>query len=192
LFARLCFADLFVHGIGGSKYDEMTDRIISRFFCVPAPEFLTLSGSLHLPLGKTHNVVEDDLRRVRRQLRDLDYNADRILPDGAADDLIAEKKTLVAEQHCARTTGCCRRERRTRSRENFVRYRRLQEINRQLSALAGEDRARLEGELQSLSTELAANTVLQDREYSFCLYPATKIRPFMKSLGGMNVPSDGD
>jgi hypothetical protein len=37
LFARLCFADLFVHGIGGSKYDEMTDRIVARFFGIPAP-----------------------------------------------------------------------------------------------------------------------------------------------------------
>ena len=28
LFTRLCLADLFVHGIGGAKYDEMTDRIL--------------------------------------------------------------------------------------------------------------------------------------------------------------------
>jgi hypothetical protein len=42
LFARLCFADLFVHGIGGAKYDQITDRIISRFFGLTAPGFLTL------------------------------------------------------------------------------------------------------------------------------------------------------
>ena len=28
LFARLCVADFFIHGIGGGKYDEVTDRII--------------------------------------------------------------------------------------------------------------------------------------------------------------------
>ncbi len=39
LFARLCLADLFVHGIGGAKYDEMTDRLIARFFGLSARDF---------------------------------------------------------------------------------------------------------------------------------------------------------
>lgn len=185
LFARLFFADLFVHGIGGSKYDELTDRIIARFFNVPVPAFLTLTATLNLPLAKPHNVEPGDVSRLRQQLRDLDWNADRYLAlgqDSAADLLIAEKRALVSAEHADGAMGGSRRERRERSRPNLQRYRRLREINGQLSVLAADHRARLEGELATIETELAANAVLKDREYSFCLYPQEKIRPFMTGL----------
>ena len=39
LFARLFLADLFVHGIGGAKYDAMTDQICERLFGMKAPSF---------------------------------------------------------------------------------------------------------------------------------------------------------
>src|SRR5262249_37449043 len=40
LFARLFLADLFVHGLGGGKYDELTDAIIRRFHGIEPPAFL--------------------------------------------------------------------------------------------------------------------------------------------------------
>ena len=49
LFARLFLGDLFVHGIGGAKYDEMTDRIFTRFFHLTPPRYLTLSATRFLP-----------------------------------------------------------------------------------------------------------------------------------------------
>ena len=102
LFARLCFSDLFIHGVGGSKYDEMTDRIISRFYRLPAPSFLTLSATLHLPLAAPFAVTADDELSQQRLLRELQYNSDRHLSLGmnaTADALIAEKRQLIAEQH---------------------------------------------------------------------------------------------
>ena len=32
LYARLFLGDLFIHGIGGGKYDEVTDAIIRRYY----------------------------------------------------------------------------------------------------------------------------------------------------------------
>ena len=32
LFARVCLGDFFIHGIGGGKYDEVTDAIIRDYF----------------------------------------------------------------------------------------------------------------------------------------------------------------
>ena len=37
LFTRLGFADGFIHGIGGGKYDEVTDDIVRRFFRLDPP-----------------------------------------------------------------------------------------------------------------------------------------------------------
>ncbi len=46
LFMRLFVADIFVHGIGGARYDEVTDRIIKRFFGVEPPAYAVISATL--------------------------------------------------------------------------------------------------------------------------------------------------
>ena len=50
LFARLCLGDFFIHGIGGGKYDEVTDAIIRDYFGIEPPAYQVLSATLHLPL----------------------------------------------------------------------------------------------------------------------------------------------
>jgi len=185
LFARLCLADLFVHGIGGAKYDEMTDCIMMRFFGIEAPEFQAVSTTLHLPLAEPYDVARADVVRLRSLLRDLEYNSDRHLsPDQAAavGGLIDEKRRLIAEQTNAAQSGRSRRERRRQSRLNRERYRRFRDINRRLSELTIGQRQQIEAELAGLRAQLDANAVLTDREYAFCLFPAEKLRGFMQTL----------
>ena len=50
LFARLFLGDLFIHGIGGAKYDELGDEVARGFLGAPPPPFLTLSLTLWLGL----------------------------------------------------------------------------------------------------------------------------------------------
>jgi len=50
LFARVCLGDFFIHGIGGGKYDEVTDAIIRDYFGIEPPAYQVLSATLHLPL----------------------------------------------------------------------------------------------------------------------------------------------
>ena len=50
MFARLLLGDLFIHGIGGAKYDEVGDEIIRRFFEFKPPDFVTLSMTIQLGL----------------------------------------------------------------------------------------------------------------------------------------------
>jgi len=185
LFARLCFADLFVHGIGGAKYDEMTDCIVGSFYDLPAPGFLTLSATQHLPLSGAFDVTAADQTALLTHLRELRYHSDRHVVPGAdanVDALVAEKQRLIAEQHAVRSLAVPRRERRANSRNNYERFRRFQEINRQLADCTSEQRARIEKEIESTQMQLATNAVLQDREYSFSLHPAAKLEPFMTRL----------
>ncbi len=50
MFSRFLLGDLFIHGIGGAKYDELGNEISSRFFGFEPPGFLTLSLTLWLGL----------------------------------------------------------------------------------------------------------------------------------------------
>ena len=60
MYLRCFLADLFVHGIGGGTYDELTDAIIARWLGIKqAPVYLTSSASLHLPLEERSEDSED-------------------------------------------------------------------------------------------------------------------------------------
>lgn len=182
LFTRMCFADLFVHGIGGAKYDQMTDRIVARFFGLKAPEFLTLSATVHLVEGGLP-VDRADEARLKQQLRELDYHPDRHVSaemGPAAESLAREKQRLVAEQNAvkARLHGGPLSPARE-SGAGYARFRRFQEINRLLADFARNDRRRIEDELARTRRQLAANSILLDRDYAFCLYPAEKLKRFM-------------
>jgi hypothetical protein len=185
LFSRLCLADLFVHGIGGAKYDEMTDRILSRFFGVPVPGFLTLTATLYAELTQPFSVAPEDAARLQRLLRDLRWNPDRHLtPDHNAEvsGLIDEKQSLVSAMKSADDPCATRRARRARSLCNFERYKRIHEINNRLAKFVADQEQRATEELAEIRRQLAVNAQLQDREYAFCLYPADKLRRLMASL----------
>lgn len=49
IFMRLFVTDLFVHGIGGGRYDQIADRIIQRHFGIEPPKFAVSTATLFLP-----------------------------------------------------------------------------------------------------------------------------------------------
>jgi hypothetical protein len=51
MFLRLSAADQFVHGIGGGRYDQVTDRIIASYFRLDPPRFAVTTATMLLPLA---------------------------------------------------------------------------------------------------------------------------------------------
>ena len=76
LFARLALGDFFIHGIGGGKYDEVTDTIIRDYFSIDPPAYQVLSATLHLPLPG-FDATDEDLTQAQRAVRDLHWNPQR-------------------------------------------------------------------------------------------------------------------
>src|SRR5439155_12440659 len=76
LFSRFLLGDLFIHGIGGAKYDELGDEIARRYFGIDPPGFLTVSLTLWLELPYDPDAA-DRLGEVERRLRNLRFNPDR-------------------------------------------------------------------------------------------------------------------
>ncbi len=171
LFARLFLADLFVHGIGGGIYDQLTDELMRRSFGVAAPAYLVLSGTLRLPLP-AFPASQEDRRRLVRHVRDLRYNPQRHLSPEQAQrlaDVLAQRQEWLARQP---DSAAGRRQR----------FHELRALNDVLHApLVGEQK-RLEEDLARLDRELAGNAVLLRRDYSFCLYPEATLRPFLAQV----------
>jgi hypothetical protein len=166
LFARLFLCDLFVHGIGGGKYDELTDELMSRFYGIEPPGFVVLSATKLLPLPAPP-VGPNDRRRLAREVRDLHYNPQRHLRDGGdeAAALARRRAELVAWQ-----PG----EARGR-RERFHEIRAVSALLRPYLD-GGIERARQE--LGRCEEGLRANEVRRRRDYAFVLFPEGALRPF--------------
>ncbi len=49
MFVRLVMADQFVHGIGGGRYDQVTDEVILKHFGLEPPAFSVTTGTLYWP-----------------------------------------------------------------------------------------------------------------------------------------------
>ena len=77
MFARLFLSDLFIHGIGGAKYDVVTDEIIQRFFHVTPPGFVAASATFR-PQVPRPIADPDDLRRISGLIRELWYHPEKV------------------------------------------------------------------------------------------------------------------
>lgn len=183
LFSRLYLADLFMHGIGGAKYDEMTDQIIRDFCQIDPPPFATLSATLRLPLPSLP-VNPQTVRQLKHSLRSAEQHPGRFLdhpdsPRTAA--LISEFGRLIDEQQAFRrgdpTVG-------QRTEAGPARFRRFHELRKELEAATAKTREQLHVELAAAERHLAANRILRSREYSFCLFPPHLLRSFVKDACG--------
>jgi hypothetical protein len=171
LFARLFLGDLFLHGIGGGKYDELTDDLIQRFFHREPPGFMILSGTRWLPLP-AFDIMDDDARQLRQRLREFRFNPQRHLSteqSAALTDLLVERQRWIKEQPA--DSGGRRR-----------RFKVLRTINEQLSEPLAVEEARTRQRLTQVVDQLQANAVIHRRDYSFCLYPESVLRPFCTTL----------
>jgi hypothetical protein len=174
LFARLIVGDLFLHGIGGAKYDQVTDAIIERMFGLQPPGFLVLSATLLLPVAR-NRVTDEEARRLARQLRDLDYHPESAIdamgctrPDCEAGELVAAKKHWIATPP---------------SPENArTRWREFRQINTALQPFVAGRREELLRRRSETAAALGAEAVLSWREYAFCLYPEKMLREAFDNL----------
>jgi hypothetical protein len=169
LFARLFLADYFVHGIGGGKYDELNDAIVRRFYELEPPPFMILSGTLRLPFHR-HAATPGQIRDLAHQVRDIRCNPQRYL--GRKPELDSQTRTLVQEKE-----NWIGRELND-SAERRRRYQRLQSLTAALQPAIADQAQCLSDRLAQLERQLQSNAVLDRRDYAFCLYPESLLRPF--------------
>jgi hypothetical protein len=173
LFARLFLADLFIHGIGGAIYDELTDAIIRGFSDLEPPGFLTLSATFRLPFGRGPSHLSE-FRALSHRVRDQWWNPDRYLRDETlqaprARELCESKRLLASQQ--PKTAD-----------EKLARYVKLRAVGDELRKVSGREHGGAAIELAALKRRVEEEAVLADREYSFCLHPEAELRAFMQSF----------
>ena len=171
LFARVCVGDFFIHGIGGGKYDEVTDAIIRDYFGINPPAFQVLSATLRLPLPG-FPATPAAAAALGRLERDVFWNPHRHLPHGEEQGLVERHRELEV------TAPADRAGRRQR-------YRDFRAVGDRLRPRVEGQLAEVRDQLGRAKQEAAANVVLGRRDFAWVLYPEEVLRPFLQEfLGG--------
>lgn len=173
LYLRLMCGDLFIHGIGGGKYDQVTDAIILDFVHVPPPEYLVMSATFRLPFGVLP-VQADDLRQVDGMLREIHYhpeNFDEQVNAGDRDEfrrLAAQKGQWLQRRPSAGSARDWQA--------------RLEQINQGMREKLDSGVRQLKAERDQMTKLYRAGRIILSREYSFCLFSANDLRRELRGL----------
>jgi hypothetical protein len=171
MFCRYLLGDLFIHGIGGAKYDELGDSIARQFFGIDPPGFLTLS--LTVWPGLTDRPTSaSELASMDRLLRDLIHNPDRHLAEPLTPDvrnLVEAKRQTIAREGSTRN-------------ERVARFRTIRKTNEALQGAVLEQIRRLEVQRRLAVANLEWNQVAHSREYALVLHSARRLRELMTSV----------
>ncbi len=170
LFLRLFVADLMIHGVGGGRYDRVTDGVCRLYYGVEAPAYVVASITMYLPLG-AHIVSEGEVAAAKERLNRLEHNPDALLGEIDFDSVDEERRALALAEEKARLVadiaapGADKKQLGARIRAN----------NAELSAVLEPLRRELTSELVSLESQLAASEVLTDRTYPFCFWSPQEV-----------------
>ena len=175
MFARLLLSDLFLHGIGGAKYDQLTDQLIRRFFDLRPPAFMTATATVRLPIA--HEPIQvDALRRIDQTLRAFRYHPERHL----------DRRRVSAEQQRDVANWAEQKQAAVmlaKTPQNaHARHLAIQEANAALQPYLARQRKELLAARGGLEPRLRAERILASREYAFCLFPESSLRNLMHEL----------
>lgn len=170
LFARMFLADLFIHGVGGGRYDRVTDGVARRYYRADPAPFVVASMTMYLPLG-AHVVSEEEIADIRQRLNRLEHNPDAMLGEVEFDAeeervraraLASEKQKLVAE---IAGDGA----------DKKALGQRIRDVNAELAGILAPLAAQLRDELTQLEGQRLTADVLTDRTYPFCFWSPAEI-----------------
>jgi len=112
MWARMFVGDLFVHGIGGAKYDRITDELIRRYYGVQPPAMACVSATLcaaptpgvspalraSVPNRRAGRSLATDARRC---IRDIRYNPQRYVTATAQTRALLDRRAQAVSEAIA-------------------------------------------------------------------------------------------
>lgn len=170
LFVRLFVADLFIHGVGGGRYDRITDGVIRRFFGIEPPGYVVASLTVYLPLG-AHVVEESELSELRERINRLEHNPDAALGEADFASVRERDEALALADEKARLVTEISQPDADRKSLGM----RIRQVNEELAGIVSPLRQALEDDLRRLEGMYRAAEILTDRTYPFCFWDPSEV-----------------
>ena len=162
MYLRCFVADLFVHGIGGGNYDELTDDIVRHWLGISPPAYLTSTASLHLPFPLNGEVARIDPsaggQSIRRELQLMRSVPERFL------DTSSDSQRALLELHARHIANIPPRGHKLNWHHEIAL------IKQQITEAIEPKKQAAYAKLAIVHRESQQNKVLKSREYSFVLF----------------------
>ena len=175
MFSRLMLGDIFVHGVGGARYDQLTDIVIERFLGIQPPRYVVASATFQLPLSLPP-VTSDQVNQARQQLRDSEHS-----PDVYLATLLEEKRVPDAGEIELIRALIDDKQRHVRQQvdpeDRPAWHKQLQHIHQQLSLHTAPYSSTLRDRVTDLQEQLDQKENFRARDFSFCLFSRETLFP---------------
>jgi len=183
LFIRLLVSDLFIHGIGGAIYDQITDEFMKQTFgvlkaysCVSAGWLLELSngaqaGDVGFLRGQKHHLLHNP------QLIQTHTREDNVELIKQRSELITEIETLLQadREKTGHSHGPNRKDRADK-------FQGLHRVNGKLIELRQAEIARLDQQIAAAQAASRDYAVTHWREYYFAMHSFESLEKLKKAL----------
>jgi len=170
MYARMILSDLFIHGIGGAKYDQLGDQIMQRWFGIKPPEIMVVSATVQLP-NATRFSSGPSVDQLKHRIRSTRFSPELFANEASfAKPLVERKQQLLSEIP----------ERGSRK----AWHRELTSLNQLLGSQLNAVRAKLESKLIDAKQASSSSSIFQSREYSFCLFDLEDLHKTFNSMLG--------
>jgi len=166
MYLRCFVADLFVHGIGGGTYDELTDDIIKDWIGTDAPIYLTSSASLYLPLDLRLNAneqIESIEPTVSRRTIERELHLMRSVPERYLDRSI-ESQRMLADAHAKKIASIPERGKK------LAWHKEMAQLKQQIEIAIEPKKREALSKLEAAQRQLQQLKIVNSREYSFVLF----------------------
>ncbi len=164
LFIRWFLCDMFVHGLGGAIYDNVTDQVGRAWIGVDPPGYALVTATLRLALPR---VDQEEEKQLREEMRRVWWNPDRLTGEtGIGRDLLGEWINVRGATELGRS------QKRLKARQL------LWKIHARASGRYGELDKRIRGAVMAR----ASNRLAMNREWPWILYPDHSLRELLTPL----------
>jgi hypothetical protein len=170
LFTRLLVADLFIHGVGGGRYDQVTDDVFHRYLGIEPTPMVVASMTVYLPLG-ARVVRDEEVEAATMALNRLQHNPDQMLDDVEFDTADEHARAVALASEKARLVVAIGQP----DADKKALGARIRTVNAELAALLAPWERELESDLEELRRMQQASEILTDRTYPFCFWSPEEI-----------------
>jgi len=173
LFIRLFISDLFIHGLGGAKYDLVTDEIIREFFKVEPPHFLVVSCTLFLNFKSSPGTSDSKISALKKKIRDLEFNPERYVNELS----LTKKEEIQIGELAEKKTALIKKIKEILSPvEKHKISEEIKAINNFMAEKISLLKYELDKKIEKEEEKIKQSKVYSFREFPYCFFSAKTLR----------------
>ena len=177
LFVRLFLADWFVHGIGGAKYERISDHIIRTFYKMSVPDFGIATATMALPDLEIQQEFNLNVSELKLKLRKIKFN-----PELFIDVPLSQKPQVRALLSDKRKLLVISRNKNLPSKARHLAWQSISKINQKLLPYVKDRYETLQKQLEAAENYQSSFLVKNHREFFFGLFPKSSLKAFVESV----------